>query len=522
MSKVEQFERIRRDHDAGMGLRELARVHGVHRRTVRQAIASPVPPARKTPERAAPRTDPYREVIRGWLAADVDVKPKQRHTARRVWQRLVAEHDADVGESTIRAIVVELRAEIALARQVALEEVMVVQGHEPGKRAEVDFGEFDVVLAGEAITVQLFVMRLCASGRGFARAYVHQAQEVFFDGHVRAFAHFGGVPGTVAYDNLKSAVHKVLFGRDRIEQERFVALRSHYLFESFYCRPGIEGAHEKGGVEGEIGRFRRRHLVPVPHVASMAELNVLLETAMAVDDGRVITGRRTTVGAAFAVEQPHLRGLPAEPFDVAKELGCRVDAKARICVRQAYYSVPAHLAGRTVHVRLDATHLEILKPGSAAVIAVHERSPRKYTQTLELDHYLEILARKPGALPGAVCLDQARAAGRFTDLHQQYWDRARRDHGDRDGTTRLIEVLLLHRRHAATHVWAGLRSALKAGSTDPALVAMETRRYADGFGDDPGSHRRLARVIALPDRIPADDRPAPTLGGYDALIPKAT
>lgn len=131
--------------------------------------------------------------------------------------------------------------------------------------------------------------------------------------------------------------------------------------------------------------------------------------------------------------------------------------------------------------------------------------------------------RKPGALPGAVCLEQARASGKFTDLHQQFWDRARRHHGDRDGTVRLIEVLLLHRRYAATHVWAGLRSALKAGSCDPALVAMETRRYADGFGDDPGSsRRRMATVIALPDRLPADDRPAPTLGGYDALIPKAT
>ena len=505
MSKVEQFERIRRDHAAGVGLRELARVHGVHRRTVRQAIASAVPPPRKAPVRAAPRTDPFREVIRGWLVADLQVRPKQRHTARRVWQRLIAEHGADVGESTVRAIVVGLRAEIALEHQAAAEEVMIVQGHRPGERAEVDFGEFDVVLAGALITVQLFIMRLSASGKGFARAYLHQAQEVFFDGHVRAFAHFDGVPAVIAYDNLRAAVHKVLFGRDRVEQDRFVALRSAYLFDSFYCRPGIEGAHEKGGVEGEIGRFRRRHLVPVPQVTSMAELNVLLEAAMAADDDRVITGRRSTVGQAFSIEQPHLRTLPAEPFDVAKQLVCRVDAKARISVRQAHYSVPAHLAGRTVHVRLDATHLEVCKPGSAAILAVHERSPRKYTQTLELDHYLEILARKPGALRGAVCLEQARATGKFTDLHQQFWDRARRHHGDRDGTNRLVEVLLLHRRYAATHVWAGLRSALKAQSTDPALVAMETRRYADGFGDAPAtSTRRLARVIPLPDRIPAD------------------
>lgn len=368
------------------------------------------------------------------------------------------------------------------------------------------------------MTLQLFVMRLACSGKAFARAYVHQAQEVFFDGHVRAFAHFGGIPALIAYDNLKAAVNKVLIGRDRKEQDRFVLLRSHYLFDSSYCRPGIEGAHEKGGVEGEVGRFRRHHLVPIPKADSVAELNRLIEAAMTTDDGRVISGRQTTVGTAFATEQPRLRPLPDERFDTARQLSCRVDAKARISVRQAHYSVPAHLAGRRVAVRLGATDLEVLKPGSEAIVAVHQRSAHKHTQTLVLDHYLEILVRKPAAMPGSVCLDQARKTGAFTDLHDQYWDAARRTLGDREGTRALIEMLLLHRRHAGTHVWAGLPSALKAGSTDAALVAMETRRHADGFGDDPGS-RRLARVISLPDRIPADTRSTPTLTGYDALIP---
>ncbi len=116
-------------------------------------------------------------------------------------------------------------------------------------------------------------MRLSASGRGFCRANLNEAQEVFLDGHVRAFAHFGGVPGRIRYDNLKAAVVKVLKGRDRHESERFIALRSNYRFDSFFCMPGIDGAYEKGGVEGEVGRFRRRHLVPVPRVGSMAELN---------------------------------------------------------------------------------------------------------------------------------------------------------------------------------------------------------------------------------------------------------
>ena len=109
-------------------------------------------------------------------------------------------------------------------------------------------------------------MRLSHSGRAFHVAFGTQAQEAFLEGHVLAFQHFGGVPGLVRYDNFKPAVTRVLRGRDRVESERFVALRSHYGFDSFFCRPGITGAHEKGGVEGEIGRFRRRHLVPVPKV----------------------------------------------------------------------------------------------------------------------------------------------------------------------------------------------------------------------------------------------------------------
>ena len=110
----------------------------------------------------------------------------------------------------------------------------------------------------------MFIMRLSASGRGYPRAYLNEAQEVFLDGHVRAFEHFGGVPSRIRYDNLKAAVERVLKGRDRIESDRFIALRSHYGFDSFFCQPGIKGSHEKGGVEGEVGRFRRRHLVPVP------------------------------------------------------------------------------------------------------------------------------------------------------------------------------------------------------------------------------------------------------------------
>jgi transposase len=505
MSRVELFERIRREHrDQGLSIRALAERHRVHRRTVRQALESAVPLARKTPQRQAPALGGHEATVRQWLVEDRKAPPKQRHTARRVWQRLVQERGAVVAESTVRAFVAQVRAELAGDAS----KVTVPQEHAPGEEAEVDFGEFQAFMDGVGLRLWLFVMRLSCSGRGFATAFAHQAQEAFFEGHVLAFAHFGGVPaGQIRYDNLKPAVTRILLGRDRVENERFIALRSHYGFDSFFCEPGLEGAHEKGGVEGEVGRFRRAHLVPVPAAGSLAELNGMIAARMASDDDRRIGRRAETVAQAFTVEQAWLHPLPAEPFDPARLLSAKVDAKARVCVLQSWYSVPARLARRRVQVRLGARALQILDGGQ--VVATHQRSLHKGTQDLVLDHYLEVLGRKPGALAGATALAQARAQGVFTNAHDRFWTAARRQHGDGAGTRALIEVLLLHRQLPATHVLAGIDAALGAGVVDPALVAIEARRLAEV---------PACPVVPITQAPGLQERPTPTLGRYDTLL----
>lgn len=196
-----------------------------------------------------------------------------------------------------------------------------------------------------------------------------------------------------------------------------------YGYDSFFCEPGIGGAHEKGGVEGEIGRFRRRHLTPVPKAGSLAELNEMMAAADVLDQDRHIAARAETVGQAAARELVSLRALPTAGFDVSTQLACHVDAKARICVRQSYYSVPAHLAGARVSVALGARSFTVRdgRPGRpAVVVATHVRSLHKNTQDLVLDHYLEVLARRPGALPAATALVTARAAGLFTQVHDAF------------------------------------------------------------------------------------------------------
>ena len=507
---MEQFERIRRDsRDEGLSIRALAKKHQVHRRTVRQALADATPPTRKTPERAAPVLGRHEATVRRWLVEDLDAPRKQRHTARRVWQRLIEEEGAGVAESSVRNLVARLRVEIA----GEFREVMVPQTHPPAEEAEVDFGEFTAVIAGVAMKLFMFCLRLSHSGKAVHIAYANQAQESFLDGHVRAFEALGGVPvGMIRYDNLKPAVIRVALGRDRFEHPRFVALRSHYGYDSFYCLPGKDGAHEKGGVEGEIGRFRRRHLTPVPHVGSLAALNEALAAADARDDARRIGARAETVGTAAARELPLLQPLPDEPFDVAATISCRVDTKARVCVRQSYYSVPARFAGRRLEVRLGATDIRILDAGK--VVAVHTRSLHKGTEDLVLDHYLEVLVRKPGALAGSTALVAARASGAFTPAHQRFWDAARRQLGDGPGTRALIGVLLLHRTLPSDAVTAGTAAALTIGSFDPDLVAVETRR---------AMLARTTRVdpVTLPDTAPSAarlERPAPSLAGYDQLL----
>jgi transposase len=509
------FERIRRDQrDEGLSIRALAERHEVHRRTVRQALASATPPRRKVPVRDSPLLGAHEVQIRTWLVEDLKAPRKQRHTARRVWQRLRDEHGAVLAESTVRGVVGRIRSELVATTRL----VPIGQEHPVGEEAEVDFGEFMAWIDGVYVKLWMFAMRLSHSGRAVHVAYANQAQESFLDGHVHAFAVLGGVPtGQIRYDNLKPAVIRVLLGRERLENERFIALRSHYGYDSFFCEPGIGGAHEKGGVEGEIGRFRRRHLTPVPKATSLAELNAMLAAADTLDSDRHIAARVETVGQAAARELRSLRALPTEEFDVSTQLACHVDAKARICVRQSYYSVPAHLAGARVSVALGARAFTVrdARPGRpAVVVAEHVRSLHKNTQDLVLDHYLEVLARRPGALPAATALATARAAGLFTDGHDAFWAAARRCHGDTAGTRVLIEVLLLHRRLPTEAVLAGMAAAVALGRPEADLVAIEARRHLEPPALPGRTRTADGGVIALA----AHERPAPTLHTYDQLL----
>jgi hypothetical protein len=272
----------------------------------------------------------------------------------------------------------------------------------------------------------------------------------------------------------------------------------------------------------------------VCEVDSLTELNERLERIDAAEDARFVHGNAATVGFRFAEEHALLRPLPAEEFDCGLTLTPLVRRDARIVVRQCYYSVPARFIGARVRVSLRANDLLVFD--GPRIVTRHPRLTRRYEHSDILDHYLEILAVKPGALAGSAALAQARQERSFTALHDAYWQAARTAHGDAAGTRDLIEVLLLHRRMPAPAVAAGLTAVLQAGATSPELVAIEARK-AELRGDEPGADTGPAEPAALGDQdgpdtpastvltlrprqveLPADHRPAPSVAPYDLLL----
>ena len=262
-----------------------------------------------------------------------------------------------------------------------------------------------------------------------------------------------------------------------------------------------------------------------PRSTPIAELNELLIAADAKDEHRRIENRAQSVGHDFAFERETLRPLPSEVFPTWLSLTPRVDRYARVTVRQRHYSVPARLIGRRVRVHLGASSVVMFDGRNE--VARHERLIATGGQSLQLDHYLEILQRKPGALPGATALVQARASGVFTSAHEAFWAAARKTGGDGAGTRALIEVLLLHRHLAAADVIAGITAALTVGSTNPDVVAVEARKAAQqrGAGHPPAAATKPSKdeVVSLTERrliteLPGDARPLPTVDQYDVLL----
>ena len=499
---MELFEEIRREHEFGVGtIQGVARKLGVHRRMVRQALGDAVPPTRKTPERKKPKLEPVMGFINGVLEADRKAPRKQRHTSHRIYERIRMEFPRhQIGESTVRRYVGGRKREMGFIRQ----ETFVPQSYAWGQEAQIDWYEAVAELDGEPQKLQVFCMRSMGSGGAFHRAYPRATQQAFLEGHELGFRYFAGVFGLLRYDNLTSAVKKILRGYRREETERFIAFRSHWKFQAEFCTPG-EG-HEKGGVEGEAGYFRRNHWVPVPKARDLADLNAQLLAGCRADERRKIGDRVQTVGEGMQIERPHLLALSTEGFPLAEDSFPRVDGKGCVRVRNNFYSAPVK-AGTSVRVSVLPAYVEVWHDGRC--VARHERGYGNGQQCFNLEHYLEVLERKPGALAGSKPLEQWRQQGRWPTSYDQFWQTLIVRHGKQNGTREMVELLLLGREHGYSELDSAFQQALRLGCSDAAAV-----RYLM-------TQARLKRPA--PPRLEvaalrAYERPLPEVNAYDALL----
>lgn len=501
MSKVELYEQIRRGQAVeGKSIRALARQFGVHRRTVREALRSAVPAPRKKPVRERPRLGPVQAFIDQILVADKQAPPKQRHTAKRISDRIERELQWAVSESSVRNYVRQRKPALGWATL----EVYVPQVYAPGTVGEADWYEAYVLWGEDRQKVHVFSLRACYSAHAFHMAFERATQQAFLQAHEEAFHYFGGVFAEIKYDNLSAAVKQILRGHSREETERFVAFRSHWGFVSNFCNPGR--GNEKGGVEGEVGRFRRHHFVPLPVVESFAQLNAYLLAACDQDRARCRSGQTETVGEQFAQEQKKLLPLCA-PFGLEEYSDHEVDRKSRVVVRTNRYSVPVALVGRSVQARVSAQQVKLYYAGQC--VAKHERSYGRYQDRLQLDHYLEVLQRKPGALAGSLALAQMRAEGHWPESYDRMWSGLKSRYGNSDGTRQMVELLLLAREKGAAALQAGIEDALAWGCFDAGAVQLMITRREEG---------RTAPSPLDVGALAIYDRPGPDVRQYDQLL----
>jgi transposase len=467
----------------GRTQRAVARELGLSRTTVGKYVDQAAP-ARK-PE-AGPRPRPVWDKVGGRVQALLAESRqwtggKQRLTATRLHGLVVAEGH-HVGVTVIRAAMAEWKRQ--------RREVFVPLTYRPGDLAEVDFFEVLVDVDGTRRKAWLFLMRLMYSGRDFAWIYERQDQISFLDGHVRAFAHFDGVPARVAYDNLRAAVVRILVGGARTLTPRFSALASHYLLEACFCRPG-EG-HDKGGVEARGQAVRQQALVPIPSGPTLGGINAALLAQM---DARLATTRETagqTIGARFAEEQRVFRLVPT-PFASEATTLATVTPRALVRLEGAVYSVWTRWAGLDLVVRTGATTVTIVGRDGTRV---HHPRKRFGERSIDYRHYLSELARKPQAVR-QVLPDLLRDLGApFPAI----WDQLHAAHGPRDAARLFAKVLGQLDTHGAGVVVPALTVALATGT--PLLLALTPAPVRDCLALD--AVPALLRDVEVPSGCAAD------------------
>ncbi|MBE0479003.1 IS21 family transposase [Candidatus Aerophobetes bacterium] len=489
MIKVEDKEQMRKLYfRKRWSIRRIARELHCSRKTIRRALSDSAPPQYKRrvppPERVI---GPVKPIIDSYLNEDKIAPKKQRHTVRRIFQRLVDEHTFQGSESTVKRYVRSVRG--------IWKEVFIPLEYDAGSTAQADWGSAYVIMKGVKRMVSFFAMKLCYSRKPFIAAFPFEKQEAFFEGHKRAFEFFEGVPHILMWDNLKTAVQKILTGRNRVEQQSFIAFRSHYLFDTRFITPGEP--HENGQVENLIGYVRRNFFVPLPEVESFDELNEMLLTRCKKEDERILAGEKESIGEKWQKEREKLLPLPKRAYPCCTYHPVKACSLSWVNFDRNRYSVPVRYAHYNLMLKAFCNRVDIAYQDKT--ISSHERLLGKGEESLNIFHYLPLLIEKPGAFENA----RPVRSWKVPPLYQKVLSILEMRYPGTRGKKEFLKILELKENGNRNKLEEAIKEAIKLN----ALSFDTVRNILDALDN------RIERVPEL------DLKPYPRLAGYRMSTP---
>ena len=486
MKTVDDYERMRKAYYVeGLSIREINRQMHHGRRLIRKAIDHAQPEGYMLKGlRTAPVLAPYKPKIDKLIIESEQMPRKQRYTGHKIYQLVQAEGYQGSEGNVHHYVSQQRQARKHHPTYLPLE-------FDPGRDAQVDWGEVLAEIGGERQKVQIFVMRLNHSKVRFVMAFPFERQEAFFEGHIQAFHFFGGVPRRITYDNLKTAVFRVLEGHNRQEQNAFVAFRSYYLFESNYCTPAQ--GHEKGGVESDVGYAQRNFFAPIPLAKDFASLNAQLQQACLNDMQRRVRGENQLVAEVWQSEKGALLPLNLVDFPACTSHVVKVNPYSQVVFETNRYSVPTEFTGKQLALRAYPFRVEILS--LAQIVAEHPRCFGREQDILNPLHYLGLLEQRPGAFEYAIPMRQWRQ--NWPADYECLLATLRQNKPEGSGIREFIAILKLHRSYPEEVVNQAVHQALEMGAAHLDGVQLCLRQLVSPQALPPAldlAHSRLATV----------------------------
>lgn len=476
-----------------LSIREAAEKYRLNWRTIRKTLEHIEPPSycRKV-DRPKKTLGPFIPIIHEILEADKSKPKKQRHTGKRIFERLCKEHDYRGGITVVRD-------EIRRWRQTRAEVFMPLY-HPPGT-AQFDFGEAKAVYRGRDLKVMFCVMSLPYSDAFFCQAFPCECTETFQEGHIRAFEFFGGVPSRISYDNSRIAVAKIVGRRGETPTREFLRLQSHHLYERHFCL--VRRPNEKGHTEGLVKYARRNFMVPIPEFDDFEQFNRKLADDCREDLQRKLRGKAGTKAELLEEDRQAMLRLPVNPFESRRVENGKSSSLSLVRFHGNDYSVPTQYAHRNVTIVGAIDRVRIV--ADSHVVAEHVRDWEKENIHYDPLHYLALLERKPNSLDFGKPFAQWKIPKDFQVLRRRLESEC-----GREGRREFIKILRLLEKHPLEELEKAVQRALAINTTTVDVIRILLQE----------SRERPAKMFILDGRPHLQDHsiPEPHIFKYNQLL----